>query len=67
MLLSHDERAKICCRKAALLHFKLINDAKFNVGRAVTSLELLRGSVAAVRLLVDFFSYSCSFFDNFNC
>ena len=55
MLLSHDERAKICCRKAALLHFKLINGAKFNVGRAVTSLELLRRSVAAVRLLVDSF------------
>ena len=55
MLLSHDERAKICCRKAALLHFKLKNGAKFNAGRAVTSLELLRGSVAAVRLLVDSF------------
>ena len=55
MLLSHEERAKICCRKAALLHFRLINGAKFNVGRAVTSLELLRRSVAAVRLLVDSF------------
>ena len=55
MLLSHNERAKICCRKAALLHFKLINGAKFNAGRAVTPLELLRRSVAAVRLLVDSF------------
>ena len=55
MLLSHNERAKICYRKAALLHFKLINGAKFNAGRAVTPLELLRRSVAAVRLLVDSF------------
>ena len=77
MVLSHDELAKICCLKTALLHFKLINGAKFNVGTAVTSLELLRGIVAAVRLLVDsffvqqssvtllfssyYFSYSCSF------
>ena len=82
MLLSHDERSKICYRKAALLHFKLINGAKFDARSAVTSLELLRGSVASARLLVDnffvdkiyfvvflhfFFSYSCSFFDNFNC
>ena len=55
MLLSHDERAKICCRKAALLHFKIINGATFNAGRVVTTLELLRGGVAAVRLLVDGF------------
>ena len=55
MLLSHDERAKICCRKAALLHFRLINGAKFNAGRAVTLLELLMGSIGAVRLLVDSF------------
>ena len=55
MFLSHDELAKICCLKAALLHFKLINDVKFNAGRAATSLELLQGIVAAIRLLVDSF------------
>ena len=55
MLLSHNERAKICCREAALLHFKLINGVKFNLGMVVTSMELLRGSVAAVRLLADSF------------
>ena len=55
MLLSYDGRAEICCRKVALLHFKLINGAKFNASRAVTSLELLRGSVPAVRFLVDSF------------